>query len=95
MKTFHSETFFIKSLNKYNEQRNIKTEYVSVWLNEKANTGEEMFYCPRCRFPILQFEGELVTILPGSSPSKLPIAIQCRGRDCGIKYRFNLMIGRG
>lgn len=93
MRVFSSETFFVKNLNKHNEQHNIKTDYVSVWLQENPK-GLEMFYCPKCRFPILQFEGEIVTILPGGSPSRLPLVIQCRGQNCGRKYMFNLMIGR-
>lgn len=90
MTVFHSETM-VRNLNRTNEKYGIRTSFTSVWLEETGGSIK-MFYCPHCRFPVAQYEGSVVTILPGSSPSKLPLIAQCRGRNCGIKYIFNLML---
>lgn len=63
----------------------------SVWLEVNQSSGVEMFNCPTCKAPVLQIQGDVVTMLPGESPSKLPIIIQCRNPMCGRKFQFHVM----
>lgn len=63
----------------------------SVWLEVNQSVGLEMFNCPTCKAPILQIQGDIVTMLPGESPSRLPIIIQCRNPNCGRKYQFHVL----
>jgi len=94
MQTFVSETYFVKNLKSYNDEHNIRTDHVSVVLSESPGGGLEMYYCSKCRFPILQYEGLQVKELPGLVPVRLPKIIQCRGRNCGRKYQFVSILKR-
>lgn len=91
-RAWHSESIHVPYVNKYNEEHEILQKLASVWLDVGDSQGLQMFYCPSCRYPILQYKGDVVTILPGDSPSQLPLVVQCKGRNCGKKYVFNLML---
>jgi len=66
-------------------------EYTSVWIKKHKNKGIKIFYCHQCRYPVFQYEGDIVTLLPGSVPSPLPILCQCKGKNCGHKYVLHPM----
>lgn len=54
-----------------------------------GDNGLHIFNCPDCKNPVLQYRGEIASILPGFTPVELPIIVQCSNRDCRRKYSFN------
>jgi len=75
---------------------------VSVWLEpEKEGEGFQdkvkMFYCYNCRIPLIEYQGNVVSIIPGRSPYTPATILKCKGsvqvgagewEECGIYYSF-------
>ena len=81
------------SSSAYQRQHKIEIRYTSVWLvNNNDKILPNVFYCPKCRAPVIQYIGEMVTIVPGGSPSKVPIIVKCPNPKCGTKYYFNAIV---
>lgn len=59
----------------------------SVWLSDYGDGKIRMFFCPNCQAPLLQYKGKIVAIVPGFTPSPLPMIRKCDG--CKMKYSFN------
>ena len=58
----------------------------------KPETGDDskhVFFCPDCRNAIIEYIGEVISIVPGSIPKDLPIAVACKNYKCKRKYMFN------
>lgn len=49
-----------------------------------------MFFCFRCKNPIVQYQGSVVSIMPGKSPIPLPVYVKCI--NCKKLYSFNALI---
>jgi hypothetical protein len=63
----------------------------TVWLIYVATTDWLMYFCPDCRNPIAQYQGQLVMEHPGYKPFNLdhaPVMIQCKNPQCGRKIVF-------
>ena len=80
----------MESVAHFTLRNNILIDYTSVWLRENLTNELELFYCPKCRYPLLQYQGDIVTLLPGTSQSRLPIVVQCR--SCSHKYMFHFIV---
>lgn len=94
MKVYVSEREWqhTRSVTKDLESSGGKVEYTSVWLKQNLNNDVKIFYCHLCRYPILQYQGDVVTLIPGEAPSQLPIIVQCKGKHCGNKYVFHTIV---
>ena len=77
-----------QSVVNFQAEHQVKTKYVSVWLEESPNSHTEMFYCPRCRAPIAQIEGTLISLIPGRGEGHALVTSKCPNRACGRKYIF-------
>lgn len=58
----------------------------TVYLNYDPTDQETMFYCHRCRYPMFQYSGEIIELLPGIGQFSPPLIIQCGNKDCKHKY---------
>jgi len=77
----------------YQRKHDVEHTYVSVWIEE--NTSKIipiMYYCSKCRCPVFQYIGNLITEIPGGSPAKVPIIKQCPNKQCGRKYYVNAIV---
>lgn len=82
------------SLHNYQKEYHIQTLYTSVWLeNRTEDILPKKFHCPVCRCPLFQYCGEVVSIIPGGSPTPVPVIIQCKNKNCGRKYYVHAMVG--
>lgn len=77
------------SHTKNRQRENIQTQYMSIWLEENRESYIRMFFCPTCRTPIAQIAGDMVQMYPGSQEVSIGIIIECRNRNCGMKYQFH------
>jgi len=59
-------------------------------LDDIECTKMYMFFCPRCQNPLVQYQGYVVSIMPGKSPIPLPVYIKCP--NCKNLYSFNALI---
>jgi hypothetical protein len=80
------------TLKQYQREHNIETSYVSLWIEENNKEVPEIYYCSRCKCPVFQFKGNLVTEIPGGSPCKVPIIKQCPNKTCGRKYYVTAVV---
>lgn len=48
-----------------------------------------MFFCNDCKNAIMQYKGEIISIIPGQTESEAPIIVQCSNQKCRRKYQFN------
>lgn len=74
------------------EDKQIRQEYTTVTLKENPDKEFKIFYCHQCRYPVFQYKGDVVQILPGMSPTRVPTMHQCKGRNCGIKYQITPLV---
>lgn len=65
-----------------------KKRVVTVWTVFRDNGEWSIYHCPDCKHPIAQYKGDLVAEVPGGTPSKYPVMIQCRNYNCGRKVMF-------
>jgi hypothetical protein len=50
----------------------------------------KMFFCYNCQNPVAQYQGEVLSILPGATPIRLPIIVKCP--HCKHLYSFNAIV---
>jgi hypothetical protein len=72
----------------------------TVWLEPEIGPDGDrtkMFFCFNCRIPLIQYVGDVVTIVPGGSPYQPSTVLKCKGsvqtpdgswEACGHKYCF-------
>jgi len=78
-----------------------KKKVTSVWLESERTKGGgyklKMFNCPNCRIPVVQYQGEVIRILPGNHPYTPKTVLKCKGstkdefgvwRECNTYYSF-------
>jgi len=68
------------------------TKVVSVWLGRNDGKDMELFRCYSCSQPIIQYGGDVIQIVAGPSPSKLPFIVECRNKYCDLKFQFNSVV---
>lgn len=64
----------------------VSLKITTVYLDYDPFGQVTMFYCHSCRYPLLQYSGEIVTLLPGTQEFSPPIIIKCGNKHCGHKY---------
>lgn len=90
--------------------RKSRKKVTSVWLeSEESNSAIEssdyyklkMFYCPSCRVPVIQYQGDVIRIVPGNHPYTPKTVIKCKGslkdddgiwEECGMYYSFMAVV---
>ena len=72
----------------------------TVWLEaeiEGYSDRKKIFFCFNCRIPIIEYTGNVMQVVPGSSPYTPSTILKCKGsvptkdRDwesCGMYYSF-------
>lgn len=72
----------------------------TVWLESEVEGQRDktkMFFCFNCRVPLIEYEGSVIQVVPGSSPYTPNTSLKCKGsvqrRDgewetCGMFYTF-------
>ena len=72
----------------------------TIWLdseNEGYGDKRKMFFCFNCRIPIIEYEGNVIQIVPGGSPYTPNTVLKCKGsvqrrdgdwEECGMFYSF-------
>ena len=69
-------------------------DVVTVSIVENYTNDFTMFNCPRCRNPVFQYKGRLVSIAPGYAPVEIPVVIQCSNASCRQKYLIDRILSR-
>lgn len=82
-------------------EKSIKDKYksenkvVSVWLEENPKKEMKMFHCFNCRYYVMKYTGDVVSIIAGvDKEARLPIETMCPGRNCRVKYHFHGILKR-
>jgi uncharacterized protein with PIN domain len=73
--------------------KEIEEDVTSVVLQFKAEDSLEsllLWHCPICTEPLFQFSGKMISIIPGSTPTKIPVIVDCR--KCKNKYLINSIV---
>ena len=78
-----------------------KKKAAAIWLESEKSRGGgyrlKMFNCPDCRVPVVQYQGEIIRIVPGDHPYTPKIVIKCKGslkdefgvwKECNTYYSF-------
>lgn len=73
----------------------------SVWLDAEIDDDGtdkiKLFFCFNCRVPLIEYEGRVITIVPGNTPYTPSTLLQCKGsvkkrngewETCGMFYSF-------
>jgi len=66
--------------------RPARLKLTTVYLDYDPQDQLTLFYCHRCRYPMFQYSGEIIQLLPGVGDFSPPIIIQCGNKDCKHKY---------
>lgn len=75
---------------------------VTIWLEpEKEDEDHQdkikLFYCFNCRIPLIEYQGNAMSIIPGRSPYTPATILKCKGskqigtgewEKCGMYYSF-------
>lgn len=83
------------SFDSYFKGKDFKSEFnqektlTSVWLVRRDRQELALFKCFSCGTPVLQYGGDVIQIVAGSSPTKFPFIVECRSKLCGNKFQFN------
>jgi len=80
------------TLVSYQVTHYIQTEYTTLTLTNNKKSDLKVYYCSTCRYPLLQFKGDLIQELPGCKEVELPIILQCKNPTCGRKYLINAIV---
>ena len=65
-----------------------KKRVYTVWLVATQEDKWNIYRCPDCTLPIVQYKGDLIAEVPGEAPGAYPMKVQCRNRNCGRKILF-------
>ena len=81
-------------------QKGIKKS-VTVWLDaeneEDYQDKVKMFFCFNCRIPLIEYQGNVASIIPGRSPYVPATILKCKGsvqvgvgewEECGEYFSF-------
>jgi hypothetical protein len=72
----------------------------SIYLDAQSESGDiraELYFCSRCRSPIIQYQGSVIQEVPGHPPYKPYTILKCKGKylrrdgryeECGRYYCF-------
>ena len=72
----------------------------TVILEAEKIQGEDrhnMFYCYNCRTPVIQYQGDILHVVPGQHPYEPSTVIKCKGNrkneagvweECGYYFSF-------
>ena len=78
-------------------QKKVTTVWLDSEIGARGNDKVKMFFCPNCRIPIIQYTGNIATIVPGGSPYIPSTILKCKGsvqnpdgtwEECGHLYSF-------
>lgn len=58
----------------------------TVYLEYNPMDQVVMFYCHLCRYPMFQYSGEIISLMPGMGDFSPPIIFQCGNNHCKHKY---------
>lgn len=74
------------------KKKNIKVTSVIIQNDDMDKNKEmlHMFFCYNCQNPIAQYIGNVLRIVPGSTPLSLPILLKCL--RCGKVYQMEDII---
>ena len=65
-----------------------KREY-TVWLIARADGNWQIYHCPDCKHPVIQYKGDICAEVPGEVETHAyPFKIQCKNRHCRRKFVF-------
>lgn len=60
---------------------------ITIWLDSEGGSETEYYRCPRCGIVVSEYEGSIVSEVPGHPPVKPYSVIKCKGnfkrKDCG------------
>lgn len=61
---------------------------VTLWkdISDPKGMKLKMFFCPNCKFGVIQYKGAIASIMPGAIPHDLPLIARCA--SCKTKYLF-------
>ena len=74
---------------------------VSIRLIRNLESESKLFHCGDCGYPIFEYQGDLVSEVPGDSTTQLPVSIRCKSRNlirngqrvkCEREYRIKGMV---
>lgn len=71
----------------FQTKRFLKDEQTKITLSH-TNGLFSTFHCVVCRNPELQYNNELITILPTHARATLPLALNCINPQCHQRYLF-------
>ncbi len=60
-----------------------------MWIEDRKDRGVVIEYCGTCRTPLFEHAGAVVMKVPGDAPSRLPLYLKCRNKNCGRKYKIH------
>lgn len=72
----------------------------SIWLEPEIDGYDDklkMFYCFNCRMPLIEYQGNIINIVPGRHPYTPSTVHKCKGsvqrkdgtwEECGMMYSF-------
>ena len=75
---------------------------VTVWLEPEKEGRDykdkvKMFFCFNCRIPLIEYQGKVMSIIPGRSPYVPATILKCKGslqigvgewEECGMYFSF-------
>ena len=70
---------------------------ITVWLDSEGGNESEYYFCPHCRIVIVEYNGTLISEVPGGAPVSPQTIIKCKGNfrrkdgeyeECGRYYIF-------
>lgn len=56
--------------------------------SDEQKTNLYIFHCLRCGSPLIQYQGQVIYIIPGLAPTKLPTVLKCSNSRCKHAYSF-------
>ncbi len=76
-----------------------QVKVTTVWLEAEGDNEVyiwRLFHCINCRIPLIEYNGNVVSIVPGDQPYKPATRLECKGKtwrddhpfDCGMIYVF-------
>lgn len=70
-------------------EKEVNLKVTSVVLEDDPSdpTRFSIFHCPKCSEKLIQHSGRVAMVLPGVTPTLLPIVVLCR--KCSVRYLFN------
>ncbi len=51
----------------------------------------EVYFCPKCRMPVIEYQHQLMQEVPGGIPGTHPLRIRCKNKSCPREYHFHVI----